>query len=242
MALPSDITRDYSGGVVEGVQITAEMGSSDQSFTIANTTGWTNAAGNALGTAGPFTVVIDLNTASVEKILCSSVNLLSGLVTVYNVGGNSGRGYDQTTAQAHVPGTSTVGVVPCWSAVEAAEANAAVVVAVGAPSTAQTLAAGTTITPNARTIQVIQSSGSNITLTAAPTITAGTSGQRLTIVNVGTVSGSGFIFQSKSSLAGSTLSLGATTRTVGIGGSLSLVYNTALTRWVETGFNGGTFG
>lgn len=127
MAGPQYVPRDYSGGVVEGVQLTAEMGATDLSFTIANTTGWVNAAGAALGTVGPFTVVIDLGTPSVEKILCSSVNLSTGLVTVYNSGGFSGRGYDQTTAQSHVPGASPAGVQPCWSAVEAAEANAAAV-------------------------------------------------------------------------------------------------------------------
>ena len=127
MAAPQYVARDYSGGVVEGVQLTAQMGSTDTSFTIASTTGWVNAANNPLGTLGPFTVVIDQGTPSVEKILCSAVNLSSGLVTVYTSGGFSGRGYDQTAAQAHVPGASPLGVQPCWSAVEAAEANAAVV-------------------------------------------------------------------------------------------------------------------
>ncbi len=127
MALPHNVARDYAGGVVQGVQITAAMGSTDLSFTIVSTTGWVNAAGNALGTVGPFTVVIDQGSTTVEKILCSSVNLTSGLVTVYNSGGTNGRGYDQTTAQAHVPGTTSGGVQPCWSAVEAAEANAAAV-------------------------------------------------------------------------------------------------------------------
>lgn len=123
---PSYVLRDYAGGVVEGVQLTAAIGATDLAFTIANTTGWVDAANNPLGTAGPFTVVIDLGTPTAEKILCSLVNLTSGLVTVYTSSGFSGRGYDQSTAQAHVPGGSAVGVVPAWSAVEAAEANKAV--------------------------------------------------------------------------------------------------------------------
>lgn len=121
MALPQYIARDYSGGVVEGVQLTAAIGPSDTTCTIANTTGWVNAANNPLGTIGPFSIVVDLNTPTAEKILCQSVNLTSGLVTFWP----GGRGYDQTTAKAHVPGGSEVGVVPCWTAVEAAEANAA---------------------------------------------------------------------------------------------------------------------
>jgi hypothetical protein len=127
MAAPANIPRDYAGGVVEGVQLTAQIGPTDLSFTIANTTGWVNAAGHPLGTVGPFTVVIDSGTPSAEKISCSLINLSSGLVTVDTAAGWTGRGFDQTTAQAHVVGASPLGVQPCWSAVEAAEANAAVV-------------------------------------------------------------------------------------------------------------------
>jgi hypothetical protein len=127
MSAPHNIARDYAGGVVSGVQLAAAMGATDTSFTIASTTGWVNASNNPLGTVGPYTVIIDLGTPTAEKILCSAINLSSGVITVYTSTGFSGRGYDQTTAQAHVPGGSVSGVQPCWSAVEAAEANAAVV-------------------------------------------------------------------------------------------------------------------
>jgi hypothetical protein len=110
------------------------------------------------------------------------------------------------------------------------------------PTASQTLAAGTTVQANATHIQVIQTSGANITLTAQPTISSGQSGQLLVITNISTVAGSSFTFQSSSSLALGLLSLGATTRVVGVKGSLTLIYNSTLSRWVEIGFNGGTFG
>lgn len=163
MSLPHYVTRDYAGGVVQGVQLAAAIGSTDLSFTIVNTTGWVNAANNPLGTVGPFTVVIDQGTATVEKICCSSINLTSGLVTVYDTGGTSGRGYDQTTAQAHVPGGSTTGVQPCWSAVEATEANAAVVYGPGGGGTltgltgnpaGKVICTGATYVPSGTTTQV----------------------------------------------------------------------------------------
>ena len=104
------------------------MGSADQSFAISPTTGWVEDNGDVLGTAGPFTVVVDRFTASVEKILCSSVNLVTGVVQVYidMTDGWSGRGYDGTAPQAHVPGGSPSGVQTCWSSAEAQEANQAV--------------------------------------------------------------------------------------------------------------------
>ena len=109
-------------------------------------------------------------------------------------------------------------------------------------SSPQTLAAATQVNPNATVVQVIQTSGANITLTHAPTIAAGTDGQLLIIINVGTVSGSGFIFQSADTLASSGLSLNGTTSTVGIKGAIVLVYNSTISRWVQTGSNAGTHG
>ena len=75
-----------------------------------------------------------------------------------------------------------------------------------------------------------------ITLTSTPTVTLGYDGQEVRIVNVGT---NAITFSSNSAHSGSDLSLGASTRVVGAKGLLSLVYNNALGRWVETGFNAG---
>jgi microcystin-dependent protein len=124
---PQYVRRSYGGGA-DVAQLVNAIGSSDTSFTIQPTTGWLEDDGNPLGTVGPFTVVIDRFTAQVEKILCSAINLTTGLVTVYVDGadGWSGRGYDGTTPTSHVPGGSTSGVQTCWSSAEANEANQAV--------------------------------------------------------------------------------------------------------------------
>jgi hypothetical protein len=129
MPLPAFVLRSYGGGAVVA-QLVQEIGPSDTSFTITPTTGWTEADGNPLGTVGPFTVVIDRFTTSVEKILCTSINLVTGVVQVETSGG-SGRGYDGTAPQAHVPGGSTSGVQTCWSSIEAAEANKLVFEVIG---------------------------------------------------------------------------------------------------------------
>jgi hypothetical protein len=178
---------------------------------------------------------------------------LSGLnFRAYNVGAG-GIGASTTVSQFtglflnDVSNSGTVSLyvgieIPALSASTASIGIRNASTTVYTPSGNQTLAAGTTISPNAAAIAVIQTSGAGITLTATPTITAGQNGQILIITNVSTVASSAFTFQSVSSLAGSGLSLGATTRVVGIKGSLTLQYNSALSRWVEIGFNGGTFG
>ena len=126
MPAPQFVRRSYAGGA-QAAQIVTNMGSTDTTFTIASTTGWVEEDGSPLGTVGPFTVAIDLYTPTVEKVLCSAVNLSTGVVTVYVADdGWSGRGYDGTAPQAHVSGGSQSGVQPCWSSVEAYEANQAV--------------------------------------------------------------------------------------------------------------------
>jgi microcystin-dependent protein len=132
MPAPQYVIRSYGGGATEAAQLIQTIGSTDTSFSITPTTGWVETAGSnigsPLGTSGPFTVAVDRFAPSEEKILCSAINLSTGVVTVYVDPGDgwSGRGYDSTSAQAHVPGTTTAGVSPVWSATEAEEANAAV--------------------------------------------------------------------------------------------------------------------
>ena len=129
MAGPQYVRRSY-GGEAGVAQLVNGIGASDTTFTISPTTGWIETVGSnigsPLGTSGPFTVVIDRFTAQVEKILCSAINTSTGVVTVYTSTGFTGRGYDGTTPQAHVPNGSTAGVQTCFSAVEAEEANQAV--------------------------------------------------------------------------------------------------------------------
>ena len=133
MPQPEYVLRSYGGGA-SAAQLTQEMGSTDTTFSITPTTGWVEDGGtNPLGTTGPFTVVIDDNTPSRETILCRSVNLTSGLVTVFvDTDGWSGRGYDNTAAVSHVPGGTSSGVTPAWSSLEAQEANQAVYDLLGA--------------------------------------------------------------------------------------------------------------
>lgn len=104
-------------------------------------------------------------------------------------------------------------------------------------STAQTIGTGTTITPNSTHVQITATGVT--TNTAHPTITAGQNGQLVVVVNTGT---NAITLTSNSSSAGTNLSLGAATRVLAAKGSITLIYNTALTEWVEIGFNPGGFG
>ncbi len=103
------------------------------------------------------------------------------------------------------------------------------------PTSGQALVAATTISPSATMIQV--TSSASITLSATPTITAGTNGQLLVIVNNNTTAARNITFQSEATAAGTNLSLAAGTIVVGPRGSLTFMYSTTLTRWVQIGQN-----
>jgi hypothetical protein len=227
-----------------------------------------NLAGSAVGiglfTAIQFAPTFTADTSTVANMGTAIGFISSPTTSVVNAGVITAMTLQGFRSQASVGASTTVGTLTHFQANDASGAGA-VTTQIGldiaafakattnmgirnasttmfTPTANQTLAAATTVNPNATAIAVIQTSGANITLTAAPTITAGTTGQVLVITNVSTVAGSTFTFQSVSSLAGSTLSLGATTRVVGLKGSLTLQWNATLTRWVEIGFNAGGFG
>ena len=142
MSVPAAYVRRSYGGGAEPAQLVQEMGTTDTSFGITTTVGWTEEDGSPLGTIGPFCVIIDRFTDTVEKIICTAVNLTTGLVTVDTTGG-TGRGADGTTPQSHVPNGSVAGVQTCWTSVEADEANQAVNFMLGqSPTTGEVLTWG----------------------------------------------------------------------------------------------------
>jgi hypothetical protein len=105
MTMP--IRRQYQAGKV--TTLTNPMTDTANSFTIADATNWPD------GSTGNFWVTVDPNTASEERILCSSRS--STTVTV----ASGGRGKDGTIGIAH---TNSAVVWPSWSAQDADEANA----------------------------------------------------------------------------------------------------------------------
>jgi hypothetical protein len=89
--------------------VASPIGSSDGTFTVLSGTGYPD------GSVGPFVVVLDPGGASEEKVLCSGRSGTTFTVAV------SGRGYDNTSAQAHAVGTTNVQHV--FAAVEADDDN-----------------------------------------------------------------------------------------------------------------------
>lgn len=105
MTMPT--RRQYQAGKV--TTLTNPITDVATSFTIADATNWPD------GSTGNFWVTVDPNTASEERILCSSRS--STTVTV----ASGGRGKDGTIAIAHA---NSAVVWPSWSAQDADEANA----------------------------------------------------------------------------------------------------------------------
>ena len=129
MAIPSYMQKAYVGGA-KPVDITANVTNIATTITVgpAPLVGWDGLAST------PFTLVVNSGLADEEKILCSSVDTSSGIITVYP-GTPGGRGYDGTGASgvagagtAHsVPSGNPGLTFPVWAGVDAQEANAAAV-------------------------------------------------------------------------------------------------------------------
>ena len=128
MALPSLVRRSYFGGV-QALTLAEPITSTALSFGVTGVkTHWPT------GTTGPFCAVLTLGLETEEKILCSAFNPTTGIVTVFTTGPTTGRAYDGTApARGHVPqtGTPAAQFTLVWTAIEATEANRAVVNTIG---------------------------------------------------------------------------------------------------------------
>ena len=179
MTYPSQSTIRSYGGACPPSNLVATLASSytaGQTFALSSTAGWYEvsstgqATSNPLGTSGPFVVTLDFSTATEEKVLCSAVNVSTGVVTVWTDGSNNGRGYDGTTISAHAT-SSTLNCFPVASAVENLQLNSGVVSALTNSSTALSTANSAQTTANAKVASVTAADG---TITVAGTSTAPT--------------------------------------------------------------------
>lgn len=106
--------REYQGAA-QSARLTVSLGGTTGDLTIYcdDLSNWPT------GVSGrPFYVVIDRNTSAEEKILCASRS--GNVITVYNVGGNNGRGADDTSITAHA---NNAVIEHVFTATDADEAN-----------------------------------------------------------------------------------------------------------------------
>ena len=172
MAFPKYSLRSYAGGATPTTLATS-IAANDLTFTLNSTTNWyetdlVNSTGhpsaNPLGNSGPFVVALDYGTATEEKILCSSVVLSTGVVTVWvdpSNSSNTGRGYDGSAAQPHTSGSSGT-ALPVFTSTEAGVANYAVQQTVGQITNAGDLLYGS----GANTLGVLGAGTTNQVLTS----------------------------------------------------------------------------
>ena len=136
MTLP--VPSSFSGKAEAGV-LGSDIINTDLSFTITSTSTWTETVGSyigqPLGTSGPFVITLDYGYATEEKVLCTGI--YGTTVYVYNSGGETGRGYDGTSAIGH---SASAGgpIVHTYSADVPFQANLGVTNAAAAQSTANT--------------------------------------------------------------------------------------------------------
>ncbi len=97
----------------------------------------------------------------------------------------------------------------------------------------QTLVAGSPVVASATKV-IVAGSGGPITTTATPSIADGTDGQMLYVV--GTNDTNTLELQDEGTLASSNLALGSTSRVLGLGDVLVLMYDTTAASWIEVSF------
>ncbi|NBV34936.1 MAG: hypothetical protein EBR81_14390, partial [Proteobacteria bacterium] len=115
MAYPSaSAARSYPGAASPSYPTTTLSSSYiETTFTIADGSTWkevgTNGqvTANALGVSGTFVTVVDFGSATEEHILCSGINTVTGVITIWTDGVRNGRGWNGTPISAHSTGSSS---------------------------------------------------------------------------------------------------------------------------------------
>lgn len=99
------------------------------------------------------------------------------------------------------------------------------------PSATQVIdAAADVVAPNAKTVNVDNTTAGAITLTSLPTIVDGASGQQLRLVNIGTQN---IVLRDETIAAGSNLYLGGANYTLIPKTAIKLVFSAAAGGWVK---------
>ena len=118
MTLP--VPNSFSGKA-QATTLTADVSNVATSFTVTSASTWTETVGThigqPLGTSGSFVLTLDYGLTTEEKVLCTGITG-SGpyTVAVYNSGGETGRGYDGTSAVGHYAATPNQVVIHTYSA------------------------------------------------------------------------------------------------------------------------------
>jgi hypothetical protein len=181
-------------------------------------------------------------TAGSNVMLCTAVNTWTAISGGGTPGGTSGQiqiNSSSAFAGRNFPGMTDNGtsLVPDGTVFAELGGNNTYTGHGYFPASATQSITAATNTVACDRLTVAVSPTSSLTLTSAPTIAAGTDGQKCTIVNVGTFN---LILQDQDTLGSSNLQLASSTVTIPPKGQLTLQYNSTVGDWIQDGISGGT--
>lgn len=213
---------------------------------------WSANADASIYTQLLFDASVNQNTQTFQDA-SGTIALLSDIPTVPSFANPTGsiglsavNGSATTMTRSDATHALDQGIVPTWTGAHIWSANGtfnAELIANGqlvTPSNPQTISAATdTIDPTVSPYTYLTNTTGNITLTSTPTIADGVDGQILVVMN-STGSTGRVILQRKATLPGSNLSLGAATRVLFPGGSITLIFSSTSGLWMELAFTTST--
>ena len=259
MAYPLSTAIRSVGGASSPSYLTTSLSSSyvETTFTVANASSWLESVPsgqtptNPLGTSGVFTVVVDFGTANEEHILCSGVNVSTGVVTIWTDGIYNGRGWDGTPKSAHsaqttapynlnvfpfIGGTDFAAIWKSISGIRQLSSNAVTIPNLSGQRYGNY--------PVSTTVNVTSAVGNGLTVTYTAS-NSFTAGQIVSVAGMSTTSGSSLNLSSQTIVNASSTQFTIQNNTVGAGtGGTATAYNDISNQYIfadmtSAGQNGG---
>lgn len=232
-----------TANIINGIGITSS-GTTVKTFAVDPTLylGWQGGSGAPTGVGGVGNMYIRtdnnslyLGTATGWELVTATASVTPGTIGQFYCTNGSGAAawcgitFSSDLTYAFAGSTLTIGINTANIPTKSGN-NTWTGKSVATPTTA-TIATGTTLTPTSEAVEI--TTAADITWTAVPSITSGSPGEKLTLMNVGSYV---LILQDKGVLTGTNLLLaGRANYTLSAGNAIDFIYSATAGGWMQRG-------